>query len=253
MNTTECLICYEKIMSNNCCVTECNHAFCLTCMIKTALKKKECPYCREKILKNEETGEEENEHLEDEEDEDENYAVEVNVEVFGDMEFSENGDSEVEINIGDLTLIAFSEIGYISCSYLKEIIEISIYKYLFYKNHHIDYVNKFKNCDFELFKEIPLIFGYSIECNDNEKKKIYDLFFKDSNDVYSFATTGSNFKQDKKKKNKSIKNIKKSEQELLKKAINEIKLIENKINKNKKNKSKKNKKEKVNKNRCLKF
>jgi len=247
MNSTECLICYEKIKTNNCCVTECNHAFCLTCMIKTALKKKECPYCREKILKNYEE--------EDEEVENQNYVVEVEVEVFGDMEFSEDGDSdsdyEPENNNVDLTLIAFSSIGYITYSYLKEIVEISIYKYLFYKNHPIDYINKFKNCDFELFKEIPLIFGYSIESNDNEKKKIYDLFFKDSNDVYSFATTGSNFKQDKKKKNKSIKNIKKSEQELLKKAINEIKLIENKINK--KNKSKKNKKEKVNKNRCLKF
>jgi hypothetical protein len=233
-------------------------------MIKTALKKKECPYCREKILKNEETGEEDIENIESELEElvvNENYAVEVNVEVeiIGNMDFSEDGDSdsdyEPENNNSDLTIIAFNKIGYITYSYLKEIVEISIYKYLFYKNHHVDYLNKFKNCDFELFKEIPLLFGYSIESNDNEKRKVYNLFFKDSNDVYAFATSGSEFEQDKnigqekKKKNKSRKNIIKLEEELLNKKINEIKSIEHKV---KKNKSKKNK-EKVNKNRCLKF
>ena len=138
MNSTECLICYEKIKTNNCCITECNHVFCLTCMIKSTLKKRECPYCREKILKNEEIdGKEYVENGLGELEENENYAVEVNVEVevFGDIEFSENGDSdsdyESENNSGDLTLIAFSQIGYVSYSYLKEIIEISIYKYLF--------------------------------------------------------------------------------------------------------------------------
>ena len=220
MNSTECLICYDKIKTNNCCITECNHAFCLTCMIKTALKKKECPYCREKILKNEE--------IQEDEEVDRNYTVEVEVEVFGDMEFSENGsdsDYEPDNNSGDLTLIAFSQIGYVTYSYLKEIIEISIYKYLFYKNHHHDYINKFKNCNFELFKEIPLIFGYSIECNDNEKRKIYDLFFKDSKDVYTFATSNSKFEEEKKKKNKSRKNKKELEEQILKKTIDEIKLI----------------------------
>ncbi len=232
MNSTECLICYEKIKTNNCCVTECNHAFCLTCMIKTALKKKECPYCREKILKNEETGEEDIENIESELEElvvNENYAVEV--EIFGNMDFSEDGDSdsdyEPENNNSDLTIIAFNKIGYITYSYLKEIVEIGIYKYLFYKNHHIDYVNKFKNCNFELFKEIPLIFGYSIESNDNEKRKVYNLFFKDSKDVYSFANASSDLEQDSNKKNKSRKK--------------------------QKNKSKKIKKEKVNKNRSFKF
>jgi hypothetical protein len=204
-------------------------------MIKSSLKKQECPYCREKILKNEETDG-------DEELENRNYVVEVEVEVFGDMEFSEiennNSDSDYEEENRDSTIIAFNGIGYFSYSYLKEIIEIGIYKYLFYKNHHIDYINKFKNCDFELFKEIPLIFGYSIECNENEKRKIYDLFFKDSKDVYSFATTGSDFKQD---SNKNRKN---------QKDINGIKSIENRV---KKNKSKKIKKEKVNKNRSFKF
>jgi hypothetical protein len=221
-------------------------------MIKTALKKKECPYCREKILKNEEIDEDDNE-------ENENYAVEVNVEVFGDMEFSENGDNnsdsayELENNNGDLTLIVFSQVGYLTYSYLKEIIEIGIYKYLFYKNHHPDYINKFKNCDFELFKEIPLFFGYSIECSDNDKRKVYDLFFKDSKDVYAFANSGSNFEQDKRKINKTT-NKKKLEEKLLNKAINEIKTIEQKIKRNKnKNKKNKSKKENVNKNRCLKF
>jgi len=234
MNSTECLICYEKIKTNNCCVTECNHVFCLTCMIKTALKKKECPYCREKILKNKETGEEEEVEEESGLEElvvNENYTLEVEVQVFGDIEFSEESDSDYqpENNNRDLSLIAFSSIGYLTYSYLKEIIEISIYKYLFYKNHHIDYINKFKNCDFELFKEIPLFFGYSIECNNNEKIKVYDLFFKETNDVYAFATSGSEFEQD--------KNIEKK---------NKKKLI-------KKNKSKKINKEKINKNRCLKF
>ena len=232
MNSTECLICYEKIKTNNCCITECNHAFCLTCMIKTALKKKECPYCREKILKNEEI-----DRQEDELEENENYAVEVEVEIFGDMEFSENDEDDSDYepeNNQDLTLIAFIRIGYVTYFYLKEIIEIQIYKYLFYKKHHPDYVNKFKNCNLELFIEIPIFFGYSIECNDNEKRKIYDLFFRDSKDVYSFATAGSDFEQDKHKKNKS----------------NKKELGENII---KKNKNKKIKKEKINKNRSFKF
>jgi hypothetical protein len=222
-------------------------------MIKATLKMKECPYCREKILKNEETDEEEEESGLEELVANENYAVEVNVEVeiFGDMEFSEDGDSdsdyEPEVNNGDLTLISFGSIGYITNSYLKEIVEISIYKYLFYKNHHIDYVNKFKNCDFELFKEISLIFGYSIECSDDDKRKVYDLFFKDSKDVYTFATRGSDFEQD---KNIGQEKKKKNKSKSINNTINEIKSTEHKV---KKNKSKKNNKEKINKNRCLKF
>ena len=71
MNSTECLICYEKIKNTNFCITECNHVYCLTCIIKATLRKTECPYCKYKLV----------EITEEEEEIDENIIQEVNVQV----------------------------------------------------------------------------------------------------------------------------------------------------------------------------
>ena len=233
MNTSECLICYENIKTNNCCITECNHAFCLTCMIKASLKKKECPYCRDKLLKNE-CKDIDVEDVEDEEVEDN---------VIGEIEFSENGDSdsdyEQEINI-NLNIITFRN-HIFTYSYIKKKIQYQSYRYLFCEDLDHNYLNRFKNCDFELFKEIPINFA-SFEFTNEEKKVIYDLFFSNSNDIYSFAKA---YKKFKKRKNKKL-----LEEKFLNKAIERIKLIEIKV---KKNKSKNNKKEKINTNRSLKF
>ena len=84
MNSTECLICYEKIKNNNFCITECNHVYCLTCMIKTVLRKVECPYCKYKLV----------EITEEEQEIDENIIQEVNVQIFNNIAFSENDDAD---------------------------------------------------------------------------------------------------------------------------------------------------------------
>ncbi len=231
MNTSECLICYEEIKTNNCCITECNHAFCLTCMIKASLKKKECPYCRDKLFKNE------CKDIDVEVDED----VEENI--IGEIEFSENGESdsdyEPEINL-DINIISFRNHIFTN-SYLKKNIQYQSYRYLFCGELDDDYVNRFKNCDIELFQEIP-IKCQNFEFTNENKKVIYNLFFSNSNNIYGFAKA---YKNSKKRKNK-----KELEKKFLNKAIERIKSIEIKV---KKNKSKKNKKEKVNKNRSLKF
>jgi len=213
------------------CTTECNHAFCLTCMIKASLKKKECPYCRKKLLKNEykDIDEEENEEVE-------NYLID-------EIEFSENGegdsDYEPEININQ-NIISFRNQIY-TYSYLKKKIQYQLYRYLFFGELDDDYINRFKNCNLELFQEIPIKCP-NFEFTNEDKKVIYDLFFSNSNDIYSFAKAYKKFKK--------IKNKKVLEKKFLNKAIERIKLIEIKV---KKNKSKKNIKEKVNKNRSLKF
>jgi hypothetical protein len=200
-------------------------------MIKASLKKKECPYCRKKLLKNEykDIDEEENEEVE-------NYLID-------EIEFSENGegdsDYEPEININQ-NIISFRNQIY-TYSYLKKKIQYQLYRYLFFGELDDDYINRFKNCNLELFQEIPIKCP-NFEFTNEDKKVIYDLFFSNSNDIYSFAKAYKKFKK--------IKNKKVLEKKFLNKAIERIKLIEIKV---KKNKSKKNIKEKVNKNRSLKF
>jgi len=201
-------------------------------MIKASLKKKECPYCRDKLLKNECKDID----VEDEEDEIEENVIE-------EMEFSENGESdsdyEPEINI-DRIIISFRNHIFTN-SYLKKKIKYQSYRYLFCGELDDDYINRFKNCDLELFQEIPIKCP-NFEFTNEDKKVIYDLFFNNSKDIYSFAKSYKKFKK--------IKNKKLLEEKFLNKAIERIKSIEIKV---KKNKSKKNKKEKINKNRALKF
>lgn len=45
----ECPICFEKIQKYGFCVTNCNHQFCMNCMIEAMKKKKNCPLCRENM------------------------------------------------------------------------------------------------------------------------------------------------------------------------------------------------------------
>jgi hypothetical protein len=207
-------------------------------MIKASLKKKECPYCRDKLLKNE------YKDIDEEDEEDEVEEVEDNV--IGEIEFSENGESdsdyEPEINI-NRNIISIEDLGVFTSSYMKKQIQIQSYRYLFCGELDRDYLNKFKNCDFQLFKDIPIkLPSLSFQLTNENKKIIYDLFFSNSKDIYSFAKSYNNFK---KRKNKKA-----LEKKFLNKAIERIKSIEIKV---KKNKSKKNIKENINKNRCLKF
>ena len=196
MNSTECLICYEKIKNNNFCITECNHAYCLTCMIKAALRKTECPYCKYKLVEIPENTEEEI---------DENQMEEVNVQVFNNIEFPEydEADSDYEGEEGNIIIRSYNlRSGY------RQNPPIRI-------NHHSAVQNS-----------LPPRF---VEVNNPNFR-----------DVRIFQN----------KKKNSKRNKKLIEQKSLQKAINEIKLIENKV---KNNSNKKNKKEKMNKNRSFKF
>ena len=241
MNSTDCLICFEEIKINNCCITECNHAFCLTCMIKASLNKKECPYWRDKLLKNEDNYEEK----EDEEDE----VEEVENNVIGDVEFSENEDDDSEYqpenNIRNSDTIIRLDRGSYTYSYMKRNLQKKAYKYLLGNGWNIEIINKFKNCNFNVFYIISpdLCLIPSSNNSYNDIKKYYDLFLKDSNNLYSYAKKEY-------KRVKKIKNKEKVEKDFLKKAIDRIKSISIKV---KKNKSKKNNKEKINKNRSFKF
>ena len=46
----ECSICTQVILNNNCCVTECNHVYCLSCLLQHLKFNKNCPLCREKLI-----------------------------------------------------------------------------------------------------------------------------------------------------------------------------------------------------------
>jgi len=181
MNSNECLICYEKIKNNNFCITECNHAYCLTCMIKAVLRKTECPYCKYKLVeitKNEVEVEEE----------------EVYVQVFNNIAFSENdddNDSNYEGEEGNGTGRSYN----------------------------------LRSGQTQIPGQNPRF----IEVNNPNIEDVRVV-------------------RQKKKNNKRNKKL--MEQNSLQKAINEIKLIENKV---KNNSNKKNKKEKINKNRSFKF
>jgi len=189
MNSNECLICYEKIKNNNFCVTECNHAYCLTCMIRAVLNKTECPYCKYKLVETPEENEPE-----------ENIVQEVNVQVFNNIEFPENDDNDSDFE-GEVA-VRTTRTSYNLRSGLRQ---------------------------------IPLIY------------QTRPRFIEIPNPNFIAVRV---IRQENKKKNKNKRNKKSIEKFFLKKAINEIKLIEYKI---KNNASKKNKKEKINKNRSFKF
>lgn len=44
-----CPICLENMKDNNLVITECNHKFCFTCLMKSCENKNECPLCRSQI------------------------------------------------------------------------------------------------------------------------------------------------------------------------------------------------------------
>ncbi len=48
----DCCICLESITNNNIAITDCNHMFCKSCIVKNLKTSNKCPLCREKIKKN---------------------------------------------------------------------------------------------------------------------------------------------------------------------------------------------------------
>jgi hypothetical protein len=274
-------------------------------MIKASLNKQECPYCREKLLKNKSKNKKivevevyddddddddeeridlyrysnhrtdeveivEIEEVDDEEietDDDDELEIEeiginddYEVEIDDEIEFSEDDDSDSDYqpesnNRNYLKRRTNSDFfkfkgidGEYYYSYIKKRLQYIISDYLFGRGYSSAYVNKFKNCNLRLFKEIPIkvcdISKSESEVylhRDEVLNQMYYLFFKDSNDVYSFAKKVYN------KENKR-KNKKKLEKKYLNKAIERIKSIAIKVKK-----STKNKKEKINTKCILKF
>ena len=47
-----CAICLQIINKNNSCITECNHTFCLTCIVNHFKYNNTCPICRKKLIEN---------------------------------------------------------------------------------------------------------------------------------------------------------------------------------------------------------
>jgi hypothetical protein len=50
----ECSICTNNICDTNKCITNCNHTFCLSCILKHLNTNKKCPLCREIICESSE-------------------------------------------------------------------------------------------------------------------------------------------------------------------------------------------------------
>lgn len=46
----ECVICKKNIGNQNNCITECNHKYCLKCLLEHLKRNNSCPLCREKII-----------------------------------------------------------------------------------------------------------------------------------------------------------------------------------------------------------
>jgi hypothetical protein len=81
----ECPICYNTIGTNNCCITECGHSFCLKCILSATQNNHRCPFCRTEILdlenhnNNNEDDDDDEDELDNEEEDGENimYKVEI--------------------------------------------------------------------------------------------------------------------------------------------------------------------------------
>ena len=67
----ECAICFETIGQSNCCVTQCNHAFCFKCMLDSLNYSNTCPLCRTTLREEEEEEDDEDDEEDDEDDEEE--------------------------------------------------------------------------------------------------------------------------------------------------------------------------------------
>lgn len=57
MSACDCSICLETIGEKNNCVTECGHKYHMSCLMKWTMKNNSCPACRNKINKEEEVKE----------------------------------------------------------------------------------------------------------------------------------------------------------------------------------------------------
>lgn len=61
----ECSICMNSISTKNVCTTNCNHSFCLSCILTHLNTNTNCPLCREFIYENESSSSEEEIQLEE--------------------------------------------------------------------------------------------------------------------------------------------------------------------------------------------
>ena len=50
MNDSECCICFESKKNKSQVITNCNHNFCLFCLLQHLKKSNDCPCCRKNIL-----------------------------------------------------------------------------------------------------------------------------------------------------------------------------------------------------------
>ena len=50
MNDSECCICFESKKNKSQVITNCNHNFCLFCLLQHLNKSNDCPCCRKNIL-----------------------------------------------------------------------------------------------------------------------------------------------------------------------------------------------------------
>ena len=50
VDSNDCAICLSTLGERNVCLTECGHAFCLSCLLQAARRKPDCPLCRHALL-----------------------------------------------------------------------------------------------------------------------------------------------------------------------------------------------------------
>jgi len=152
-NIRECSVCLESINQTNYCITKCGHIFCFQCMVQCLRKKNICPNCREELIS----------------------ETILNPKL-----------SEISSNLENKSCIIKLDGKIFELKSFRTKIRKEIKLYL--SSLPNKELKKYRNCTLKLFMKIPI----KNQANDRnynciDMRKIYDIFFKYSSNVYSFA------------------------------------------------------------------
>uniref|UniRef100_A0A6C0JP38 RING-type domain-containing protein n=1 Tax=viral metagenome TaxID=1070528 RepID=A0A6C0JP38_9ZZZZ len=101
MEECECAICKNNISSNNLCKTNCNHMYCLSCLLLHLKNDNRCPLCRATI-----------EDSESSESEEEDNDTDTPIEITHSYRYELNGVVSVNYNLKILIYIFIVSIQY---------------------------------------------------------------------------------------------------------------------------------------------
>jgi hypothetical protein len=165
-NIRECSVCLESINQINYCITKCGHMFCFPCIVQCLRKKNTCPNCREELIS----------------------GIILNPKL-----------AEISSNLENKSCIIKLDGKIFELKSFRTKIRKEIKLYL--SSLPNKELKKYHNCSLKMFMKISItnsVTNRNYEYAD--MKTIYDIFFKYSSNVYSFARFYENNGKKKQKK-----------------------------------------------------